>query len=75
VGQKSYSGLAALDQLLAQLDSQNPGEREMAYFYARAYLARLAQEEPDQAVHRVYQALLLLAEQEAKNEPPQNLEE
>jgi hypothetical protein len=53
VGQKSYAGLAALDQLLAQLDSQNAGERDMAYFYARAYLARLAQEEPDQAVHRV----------------------
>jgi hypothetical protein len=70
VGQKSYSGLAALDQLLTQLDSQNPGERDMAYFYARSYLARIAQEEADPAVKRVYQALLLLAEQEASHEPP-----
>lgn len=73
MGQKSYSGLAALDQLLTQLDSQDTGERQMAYFYARSYLLRLAQEEPDEAVRRTYQALQLLAEQEAKHDPPEKI--
>ena len=73
MGQKSYSGLAALDQLLAQLNSQNPGERAMAIFYARNYLAYIANAEPDQQVLRVYQALQLLAEQEAKHDPPEQI--
>jgi hypothetical protein len=75
VGQKSYSGLAALDQLLTQLNSQNPGERAMALFYARNYLAYIANAEPDQQVLRVYQALRLLAEQEARHDPPQKSED
>jgi hypothetical protein len=73
MGKHSYEGLAALDQLLAAMTSPTLGERNLAMTYGRMYLIQLGQSEPDQAVIRVYQALQLLAEKEAKNEPPPRL--
>lgn len=70
MGQHSYQGLSALDQILAAMRSQNEHERAAAFLYARAYLNQLASHEPDAQVKAIFQALQLLAEKDVQNEPP-----
>lgn len=70
MGQHSYQGLSALDQILAQMGSQDELERSVAFLYARAYLNQLVTNEPDAQIKLVFQALQLLAEKDLQDESP-----